>query len=104
MQNQNENRKFRSDGTEIVDTRNRYQKLFDEKYHPRILELLRQRETADTSAERPGRTTIRKIIAKSELPSIEIVGLNVAKPLPKKKVVIGPDGKSIWYEEVGENG
>jgi len=41
---------------------------------------------------------------KKKVPVIEVVGETCAKPLPRKKKVFSSDGKSMWYEEVKQDG
>ncbi len=39
---------------------------------------------------------------REKIPAIEVVGVTCGKPLPTKKAVFGPDGKSRWFVEVSK--
>jgi len=93
-------KRYRSDGTEIVDTRNHYQKLFDEKYHAKAAEHLKRAKEERLQYQLPRERNNAKPIFRTKT-TIEVSSENgVAKPLPKMRKVYAPDGKSMWYEEV----
>jgi len=86
---------YRVDGTPIYDTRNEYQKLFDQKYNKKIREMCTYPTTKRVREKI--QPAPKKIQLEPKSGVIEIVGENVRKPMPKKRIVFGPDGKSIMY-------
>lgn len=99
----NEIRGHRADGTPIIDTRNKWQKLYDDM-RPKILEALRIRDEMEKMMQLPPdelpEKVPKKITFETNEHAIEVQGVTCRKPMPKKRVCFAPDGKSMWYEEV----
>ena len=99
----NEIRGHRVDGTPIIDTRNKWQKLYD-SMRPKILKLFEERERVESLLKIPPEEDSEKMPVKITKEkndfALEIQGVTCRKPMPKKRVRFAPDGKSMWYEEV----